>query len=73
MSGYSHSEVRVHLQNCQLAEGLRQTQISSSSTAAQVRTAEATYFRTCLASARANSVSTSPFVTALYELGFGGQ
>jgi hypothetical protein len=73
MGSYSWNENATHRMNCQVAEGLKQTQISSSSTAAQVRTAEATYFRTCLASAKTNNVSTSPFVTALYELGFGGQ
>jgi hypothetical protein len=73
MGGYSWNENATHRMNCQVAEGVKQTSISASSTAAQVRAAEAVYFRSCLASAKANGVSTSPFVEALYELGFGGQ
>jgi len=52
------------------AEATKQQTITPSSTAAQIKTAEATYYRACIASCRVNNNSSGieQFSTALKEL-----
>jgi hypothetical protein len=60
----------VHDAALQAAEATRQQTITPSSTAAQIKTAEITYYRACIASCKANNASSSieQFTTALREL-----
>ena len=62
--------VPAHDAALQAAEATKQQTITSNSTAAQVKTAEATYYRACIASCRTNnnSAGIEQFTTALREL-----
>jgi hypothetical protein len=68
----SQSGVKAHDDTCNKAEALRQAAAVAGASQASVKIAEVAYYRTCLASARANGVSPSQFISALYELGQAG-
>jgi hypothetical protein len=63
----------THDTNCQIAESTRQVAVAAASTQSAVRSAEIAYYRTCKASALANGIQPTQFISALYELGQGGQ
>jgi hypothetical protein len=61
----------THDNNCYLSEMQRQVAVAAASTQAAVRSADATHFRTCLASAKATGCGLDPFLNGLHELGVG--
>jgi len=63
---------KAHDDACDVAESTRQSAITATTTQANARTAEITYYRALKASAIANNCSPAQFTTALMELGTGG-
>ena len=68
----SKSGNKSHDDAVNAAEGTRQVAVAAASTQAAVNTAEITFYRTALASAKANGCGIEPFVAALRSLGTGG-
>lgn len=65
-----YSENATHRTAVSVAEGMRQVAVSAAgANQAAVIAAEIAFYRTCLASAKANSCETATFVTALMALG----
>jgi hypothetical protein len=63
----------AHASTVLLAEAQRQISVAASgNNQGAVGTAEITFYRTCLASAKANNCGYSQFVVALQQLGTGG-
>ena len=56
----------------QVAEVTRQAAVAAATTQAQAKTADISFYRTCLASALANNCGATQFIRALQELGTGG-
>jgi hypothetical protein len=54
------------------AEGVRQVAVAAASSQAPVNSAEITFHRAALASAKANGIGIEPIVAALKQLGTGG-
>lgn len=63
------SGIKAHDDACIKAEAVRQAAVTPGASQATIRAAEISYFRTCLASAKTNGLSTAVFATALRELG----
>jgi hypothetical protein len=63
---------RTHDASVLAAEVTRQGALKSASTQPAVRTVDIAYFRSVLASAKANGIQPGQFITALMELGTGG-
>lgn len=61
----------THDKTVAVAESTRQAAVAGATQAA-ARTADIAFYRAALASAKANTIATSQFVTALTELGTGG-
>jgi hypothetical protein len=53
-------------------EGTRQTAVAAAATQAVVNSAEITFYRAALASAKANGIGIEPIIAALRSLGTGG-
>jgi hypothetical protein len=72
MSQYG-GDNQTHKATVSVAEGTRQVAVAAASTQAAVNTAEITFYRSCLASAKTNGVaSASVYMDALRALGTGG-
>jgi hypothetical protein len=67
-----HSKNATHRANLLSAEQARQAATPPGTSAAATKTADITFYRSALASAKANNCSPEPFVTALLSLGTGG-
>jgi hypothetical protein len=63
---------RSHDDAVNAAEGTRQVAVAAAATQAAVNSAEITFYRTALASAKANGVGIEPLAAALRTLGTGG-
>jgi hypothetical protein len=63
---------KTHDASVLTAEVTRQVALKTASTQAAARTADIAYFRSVLASAKANGIQPGQFITALQELGTGG-
>jgi hypothetical protein len=70
MGGIVRSGVAAHDAACLLAEAVRQAAVAGSSSQAVIDAAELVYFRTVLASAKANGCGIEPALTGLRDLGF---
>lgn len=60
---------RTHDAAVAVAESTRQVAVASATSQAGVRAAEISFYRTALASAKANGLPTANLITALAELG----
>jgi hypothetical protein len=69
MSQYG-GDNQTHKGNVSTAEGVRQVAVAAASTQAAVIAAEATFFRSCISSAKANNVPTSTYIDGLRSIGF---
>jgi hypothetical protein len=68
----SQSDNLTHKGNCNAAEAVRQVAVSAAGNSqSAVTAAEIAYYRTCLASAKANNCGIECFVSALKVLGVG--
>jgi hypothetical protein len=63
----------VHDAACAVAAATQAAALAVATTQSAAKTADIAYFRTCRASAITNGVAPVQFVTALVELGTGGQ
>jgi hypothetical protein len=68
----SKSGNKSHDDTVNTAEGVRQIAVAAAATQAAVNSAEVTFYRAALASAKANGIGIEPFVSALRSLGTGG-
>jgi hypothetical protein len=69
MGGLVQSSNATHNANCLAAEVTRQSALAGNPTQAQVNTAEISYHRTVLASAKANNCGVEASLSALMTLG----
>jgi hypothetical protein len=68
----SKSGNKTHDDTVNAAEGTRQVSVAAASSQAAIDAAERQFYRTALASAKANGCGIEPFVIALRALGTGG-
>jgi ferritin-like metal-binding protein YciE len=69
MGGIVRSDNALHNANCLAAEVVRQSALSGSPTQAAVNAAEIAYYRSVIASARANNCGVEASLSALIALG----
>jgi hypothetical protein len=65
----SQCDNTAHRNAVNAAETTRQVAVAASATQAAINTAEITFFRACLASAKTNGVPASHYIEALRALG----
>jgi hypothetical protein len=68
----SKSGHQVHDATVNAAEGTRQVAVAAAASQSAVASAEVTFYRAALASAKTNGIGIEPIVSALKSLGTGG-
>jgi len=72
MASHTSTTNSTHNANMIVATGVWQAAVAGTPSQATVRAADIAWARTGLASAKANGIATTQFVTMLQELGTGG-
>jgi hypothetical protein len=67
------SDHKAHESACANAEMLRQSAMSTATTAAQVKAVDVSFYRAVIASCKLNGLPFNNFTQALMDLGTGGQ